>query len=154
MTIIKQAHYEVLPVGEYVARIGEVEETEGTYGAQFKIRFDLQDANLGREIIGWCSQAFSPKSKLYGWARAAFGGREIPTDYDLDTAHLLGKPVRLVLVQRLGEDGQTFNKIDAVLPYRSAPAATPTPEPTPQPVAVNVGWPDTEPPADDEELPF
>jgi hypothetical protein len=152
MTIIQQQSYEVLPVGEYAAHIRAVEETEGVYGPQLKFHFELEGAHAGREIIGWCSATFSPKSKLYSWARAAFG-RDIPPTYDLDTRHLEGRRVRLALVTRAGDDGTEYNRVDSVRPASNgSPAPTPAPEPVRGPVTVNEhDYPD---PDDGEGLPF
>ena len=111
---IKQTHYEPLPVGEYPAKIGAVEVSDGQYGSQVKIRFDVTAAGFeDRSVTGWASATFSPKSKLYQWARAAFG-RDIPSGYDLDIDHLLDPPVTLVLVTKTGDDGSEFNKIHDV----------------------------------------
>jgi hypothetical protein len=111
---IKQTHYEPLPVGEYPAKIGAVEVSDGQYGAQVKLRFDVTAAGFeDRSVTGWASATFSPKSKLYQWARAAFG-RDIPSGYDLDIDHLLDRPVTLVLVTKTGDDGSEFNKIHDV----------------------------------------
>jgi len=162
--VIKQTRYDALPTGEYPAKIGAYEMTEGQFGAQVKLRFDVTAQGLeDRSIIGWAAATFSPKSKLYGWVRAAFG-REIPANYDLNLDHLLDRPVVLVLVTKVGDDGLEYNKIDSLKPAGrngatgSPPrAAVPAPRPAgvtvpaaaaaltaaarPQPVKVNQGIP-------------
>jgi hypothetical protein len=115
---IKQTHYEPLPVGEYPAKIGAVEVSDGQYGSQVKLRFDVTAAGFeDRSVTGWASATFSPKSKLYQWVRAAFG-RDIPSGYDLNTDHLLDRPVTLVLVTKAGDDGGEYNRIHDVKPAK------------------------------------
>ncbi len=115
---IKQTHFEALPVGEYQANIGAAALEEGQFGTQVKFRFDLTTAGFeDRSVTGWASATFSPKSKLFRWAAAAFG-RDIPADYDLNLDHLLDRPVTLVLVTKTGDDGREFNKIHEVKPAR------------------------------------
>jgi len=122
--IVQQQHYEALPVGEYAAKIGEIEVQAGQWGPQLKFQFDLLDDGLeDRYVIGWCSQTFSPKSKLFKWSQAAFR-REIPPEYDLNTDHLLGRSVILVIVTRTGEDGTEYNRIEGV---KAACVAVPAP---------------------------
>jgi len=128
---IKQMRYEPLPVGEYVAVIGEIKDEEGQYGPQLRFRFDLR-APQGRSLVGWCSQTFSPRSKLYAWVRAAYGGRAIPPDWDFDSDALLGRTVRLVVITQVGEGGEEYNKISDVRPawpwdVQAAPAEEPEP---------------------------
>ena len=134
---VKQTHYEPIPVGEYVARIGEITlDTEGKFGPQFKINFELLTPGLvDRSLMGWCSQTFSPKSKLYAWSRAAFGGKPIPPDWDFDSDAILGRTVRLVVItQAKADTGEEYNKISDVKPARagdvqSQAAKTKEPEP-------------------------
>ena len=151
-TIVKQERYETLPVGEYLSKISKIEAKTGQYGPQLKFRFDLVGDNLiDRYVTGWCSQTFSPKSKLYAWTRAAFGGREIPPTYNLNTDHLLGKAVTLVLVTVTSDDGQEYNKIHDMRPAKRAPtpppAATVVPTPAPAPTVVPAPSPAPAPPA-------
>lgn len=131
--VIKQTRYEVLPVGEYQAKIGALEALDGSYGPQLKFRFDLQGEHAGRFVMGWTSQSFTPKSKLYNWTKAAFGGGEIVSTYDLDLDDLLDRAVTIVLVTATGSDGSEFNKVHDVKPAQRStrPAAAVT---TPAPV--------------------
>jgi hypothetical protein len=141
--VIKQTRYDALPTGEYPAKIGAYEMTEGQFGTQVKtqvkLRFDVTAQGLeDRSIIGWAAATFSPKSKLYGWTRAAFG-REIPANYDLNLDHLLDRPVVLVLVTKVGDDGLEYNKIDSLKPVgRNGAAQRPTAAPATRPANVTV----------------
>ncbi len=144
---IRQTHYELIPVGEHVAKITEVTEEDGQYGPQLKLTFALDQA--GRTLVGWCSRTFSAKSKLYAWARAAFGGRAIPEDWDFDSDKILGRMVRLVVVTQSKEGGETYNKIADVRPARAGdalPTAILAEEPEPEPA-----WEDL---PETEEVPF
>lgn len=149
---VKQTRYVALPAGEYRARIGEVNQETGKYGPQLRVRFYLLDGEIaGQEVIGWAAATFSPRSKLYKWVQAAFGGRAIPEGYDLNTDHVLNKIVVLVLAVKTGEDGLEYNRIDDVKPI-SSPASTTTKTS----VRVNTREPDW-PPAQDREddgIPF
>jgi hypothetical protein len=144
MATIQQRQFEPLPVGQYRARIGAVVVEPGKFGGdQVKVRFDITQPGFeNREVLGFASATFTPASKLYGWARAAFG-KDIPKSYDLNTDHLLDKEVELVLVQRASEDGRVFNRIDSVLPKGgarvAAPAAAAVAAPPPAPAAAGNG---------------
>ena len=125
-TKIKQTFVMTWPVGEYVGQIAKITEKEGTYGPQLQFAFKLiQMDPKASPVLGWCSQTFSNKSKLYGWVKAAFGGGEIPETYDFDSDDLIGKKVLLTLVIRDREDGTPFNRIDSL---RAIPETGEVPE--------------------------
>lgn len=125
-TKIRQTFVMTWPVGEYVGRIDKITEKEGTYGPQLQFAFKLiQMDEKASPVLGWCSQTFSNKSKLYAWTKASFGGGEIPETYDFDSDDLIGKKVLLTLVIRDREDGTPFNRIDSL---RAIPATGETPE--------------------------
>ena len=112
---IKQTHIVVYPVGEYLAKIESIVEKSGDYGPQVQIAFRLDAGDPDASpLLGWCSQTFSNKSKLYAWTKAAFGGGPIPPDYDFNSDDLIEKLVILTLVIRTREDGTDFNRIDSV----------------------------------------
>jgi hypothetical protein len=121
-TTIKQTSYDLLPVGEYQAKIGATEVAEGKFGPQIKIRFDILTPGFeDRSLMGWASASFSNKSKLFAWARAAFG-KDIPPTYDLDLDHLLGRKVTLVVVTTRKEDGAEYNNIHDIKAWLPTPA--------------------------------
>lgn len=130
---------EPLPAGAYTATIEAIEQAEGQYGPQLKARFLIEDDEFaGKTLTGWASLTFSPKSKLFSWVKAAvFNGREVPDTYGtFDTDHLLGRRVILNVEQAKGSDGAIYNKIGALLPYRTAkaqPTTAPRPAPAPAP---------------------
>jgi hypothetical protein len=114
---INQTHYQVLPIGEYVAKITEIVEEDGKFGLQLKFTFDMLAPDLYmRYVTGWCTAKFSKKSKLYAWTKAALGGNPIPEDWAFDSDDILNKIVRLELVTEEKDDGETYNQIHAVKP--------------------------------------
>ncbi len=136
---IEQTKYEPIPAGVYMAQVGNVEQAEGQFGSQLKIRFDLLDPDFSdRSLTGWTSCKLSPKAKLWAWAKAAiFGGRAIPDDYTFDSDDLLDKRVQIVVSTERGSDGETYNKVKDVLPVRAAlPTRRAQPAPDAQPPAM------------------
>lgn len=130
--------YDVVPTGEYIAKIVYVQQVEGRFPnertgqiePQLRWEFETQD---GKKISAWTSLSFGPKSKLYALAQAAFG-KSIPPDYTLDTDHLMGRKVKIVVVVKAKDDGSEFSKIDSFKPANGNGAAAQTPAPKPQPV--------------------
>jgi hypothetical protein len=123
---IEASSYEPIPAGVYVAQVGKVEQVEGQFGTQLKIRFDLLDPEYSdRALIGWTSCKLSPKSKLWAWSKAAvFAGREIPKGWTFDSDELLDKRLQVVVSTERGSDGETYNRITNVLPLRQRPPST------------------------------
>jgi len=121
---IEMTKYEPIPAGVYVAQVGNVEEAEGQFGSQLKIRFDLLDPDFDdRSLTGWTSCKLSPKSKLWAWTKAAiFSGHDIPDGWSFDSDELLDKRVQIVVSAERGSDGEVFNKVKDVLPLRQRPA--------------------------------
>lgn len=116
--VINQTRYELLPVGEYVAAISAIEADDGKFGPQVKFEFEIQNGDYaGQTLLAWASAKFSPRSKLYGWTRAAFAG-DIPPDYDFKSDDLLGRNVLVTVVVRPNEEGAEFNRVENIRPYR------------------------------------
>lgn len=119
---VQQTVYETLPTGDYSAVVAEIAEAEGMYGPQAAWLFTINEGpHSGDQVRAWTSAKFSPKSRLYQWAQAAFGGAEIPPGYDFDSDDLIGRQVTITLVVRAKDDGTDFNRVDAVRKWR-APA--------------------------------
>ena len=135
------ADWVVVPTGEYLGQITKVEEDVGKFGPTLKFFFDIDNQGEVVEIVGWTSQKFSrhPKNKLMQWAKAVFG-KPIPEDYNLDTDHLLNKPVTVV-VQRLPKLANGEEQFDEegkqlftnkVLELQVAPGGATVPPPAPK----------------------
>lgn len=108
---VPQTTYRVIPAGWYTGKLFSVEETEGQFGPQLKLHWDLGDVEGQQtEISNWCSMRFSPKSKLYEIATILFK-KQIPEDYDLDTDHLIGREADLMVEVKALGDGRSVNKI-------------------------------------------
>ena len=127
---ITQTVYEGLEPGAYPAELVNVEEREGGWGSYLLFTFKIVgNGHEGVNVSGAASAKFSPKSKLYQWAKALFG-QVIPRDYSLDTDNLLGRRCILELDVEETTDG-TFNRIVGVRPAggETLPTALPTSEP-------------------------
>ena len=138
---IPQSTFEAIPTGEYAAKVVGIEQVTGQYGEQLKVKFEITDpAHTGATLSAWCGMSFNPKSKLYSLAAAAFAA-PIPPDYVLDTDDLIGKGLRIVVVEKTKPDGATFSKVDGFKPRKvvTAPAngngARRVPAPPPAPMA-------------------
>lgn len=135
MTItLEQTFYEPIPTGKYPAKINQIEVADGQFGPQLRFTFELPpgENSESRTLIGWCSQKFSNKSKLYGWTKAAFGGESIDRSYTFSSDDLVGKKVNLTVVEKENDDG-VFNKIEGVTPFivkenQTPPQSTSPPE--------------------------
>jgi hypothetical protein len=125
---VQRTKSEPIPAGAYMATIENVEEAEGKFGPQLKAKFVIDEEGFeGKALTGWASLTFSPKSKLFGWVRAAvFNGRDVPENYQtFDADHLIGRRVLLSVTTERGTDGDTYNRVRDVLPYRVAKAQPP-----------------------------
>lgn len=108
---IEQKEVVVLPMGRYGAQVREITKEAGQFGDQLKWKFDLVGDHVGKSLVGWCSCAFTPKSKLYRWAAAVLGGREIPKGVPFQASQVIGKYVFLDVLVREGDNGE-YNKVD------------------------------------------
>lgn len=107
MTHVDPKVYVNIPLGSYSATVQEIAEAEGKFGPQFRWTFDLGevedvDGNLeDRTLVGYTSQALTPKSKLWTWT-AALG---VDPSLGLDTEDLIGKRVILDVTLEPRRDG-------------------------------------------------
>jgi hypothetical protein len=136
---VQRTKSEPIPAGLYAATIEDVAQETGKFGEQLKVKFLIEEEGFeGKVLAGWASLAFSPKSKLYGWVRCAvFGGRDVPADYQVfDSDHLIGRRVFLSVDTAKGDNGEIYNKVKDLLPYRRSAAQPPKPAENAQPPAV------------------
>ena len=109
---IKKTVYVPLKMGEYDAEVLDIETEDGQFGEQLKFAFSLD--NEDKTLHGWCSFKYSDKTKLYAWTKAILGSA--PDEFS--SAALIGKRCVLAVVQKVKDDGATFNRIEAVLPAK------------------------------------
>lgn len=115
--------YETIEPGVYPASIVEVKPEAGQYGDQLRVKFLLED-EANTALSAWTSTSFSPKSKLYALARAAFGGREFDPGFTLDTDRLIGRRLRVMVTVKPRTDGAgDFNRITEFYPLQPPKAA-------------------------------
>ena len=154
---IPQTVYETFEPGVYPATVASIEPVSGQFGDQLKIKFDLDGAG-DHTLTVWTSLAFSAKSKLGQLAKAAFGGRDWPADYVLDTDHLMGRRLRLLLSTEERPDGSTYNKVSQFLAMQAGPGAAAAqprpPAPAPKPAPFDDGGIFEGAPPVDERIPF
>ena len=119
---VTQTVYEVLPTGDYSALVDRIEDSDGMFGPQAQWTFVIDEgSHKGAQVKAWTSAKFSPKSRLYQWTQAAFGGADIPSNYDFDSEHVVGRKVTISLVVKVKpEDGTEFNKVESVRKWRPA----------------------------------
>ena len=124
---IEQHVFELLPVGEYPAKIADIKLEDGQFGQQVKFTFEIPNGEEEpRTMWGWSSAKFTPASKLYAWTQAALGGGPIDRGYNFNSDDLIGKKVTLIVVVKEGDKGE-FNRIDTIRPFRK-PAPKPVVE--------------------------
>lgn len=123
-------NFEAIPEGIYHAVLeGEVEAAEGSKGPYWKWTFKVTDEGFsGRKIWVNTSLAENALWKL----KEIFEAFGVPTD--TDTEDLIGKPVKLYLVQRIIEQGNRKgdmgNDVKQVLPFEDVDPAAAKARPT------------------------
>lgn len=141
---------DLLPTGDYIVKITEIKQVKSQFPNQRT--GELEDQLLvgmqtrdGKRINAYCSMWFSPKSKLYSLVRAAFG-REIPVSYNLDTDELIGRKVKVVVLQTTSKNGKEYSK---VVEFKQAPPTGAPTTPARPAQSERKPEPQPEPPADD-----
>lgn len=119
--------YTVLPTGDYRARIVEVQEIEGKYGAQLQWQFEIaQGEHQGESVRGWTSTKFginpntNAPAKARQWTEAAFQ-RRLQANEVVDTDELAGRELVLTVAEVEKANGDPTNQILAVKPTRRIP---------------------------------
>lgn len=116
---IEQTAYRVVPMGEYKARIIEINQVEGKFAPQLEFKCRIVDGEHdGTEFRCWMNTVFSPKSKLYQWVESSLG-LPIPKDYTFDSDYLIGREVIVALVVRELDGGGEVNRVDRVRAVRA-----------------------------------
>lgn len=119
---VPQTTYEIIPTGDYPAMIESIDDSDGMFGPQACWTFAIDGGeHQGSKVKAWTSAKFSPKSRLYQWTQAAFGGADIPPTYDFNSDDLVGRKVTISLVVKVKpEDGTEFSKVETVRKWRPA----------------------------------
>jgi hypothetical protein len=114
----------VLPTGEYVAEVADIEESVGNFGPQLKWTFRILNSkdHSDCQVLGWTSTSPSTKGKLANWASACHA-RRIRGGETIDTHDLIGRRVSLVLTVEENGEGAEFNKIQTLKPYKKSQPA-------------------------------
>ena len=137
-----------VPAGAYEATITAIDQINGQYGPQVRIKFQLDG---GETLSLYTSATFNAKSKLWAVVAAVFG-REPGSGVAFNSDWLIGRRARILVGDHTRADGTTGSKIMAVLAHNqpmvtpgqplaaalAAVAATPAP-------AVPAGWDSGEP---------
>jgi hypothetical protein len=116
---------EPLPTGEYRVELTAIELSSGQYGEQLKWTFSVPDK--GRNLVAYSTLSASLASKCMRWAGALLG-RPIQPKEQVDFEALVGKTAIAVVVKQRKDDGREFNKVDDLLPLRTATAGEPAEE--------------------------
>jgi hypothetical protein len=123
MTVIKgsDGSGSMIDPGIYRARLAKIEDAVSEeYGPQLKFFFKVLDADgdeTQQEILGWASQKFHPRSKLFAWAKAMLRSKCPTPPDDIDTDVLIGKRADVEVVAYKKQDGSDGTKIGALFPY-------------------------------------
>jgi hypothetical protein len=114
-----------------------IEETESTFGPGLKWIIELDDdepAENGdaHETWAFCSQKFSPRSKLYGWVKGIDPGAIPETGGTLDLEDFIGQRVQVMFERHQDVDDQSGEPIEKekVVKIRAAKAAAKRERPT------------------------
>jgi len=105
---------ETVPSGTYDARIVAVEDIgEGRFGKNvLRLVFELTDSqHLGKRLAKIVSATVSSRSRLGIWVGRLFGEQALKPGSAFDTTTLVGKSVRLAVVQQKRADGSVLNLV-------------------------------------------
>lgn len=161
MKLQPTSQFDPLEPGMYLASVESItaEKSQFEDGSdQLKWIFNVQgeDPATGApadfKVFAWSGQTYGVKSKtLRPWAVALLGPGWNPDTDGLDTDLLVGKACRIVVINKIGNDGKERNRVNAVMPVetrRRQQAPVPVAqEPAPELVAAGVG-------EEEHEVPF
>lgn len=119
--ILKWTEPKIPEPGIYQAIISGVDQVEGEYGPQIRLRFTIlthDGEKTDEQISGYCSATWGPQTKLYQWAKAILKGKVSPGE-DFDTDELLNRRCDIQVEHRQGRKGLKA-VVTQVYPYRTA----------------------------------
>ena len=127
----KAEEYEAMDQGVYRAKLVNLEEDEGEYGAFLKWYFEILEEDYESQTIRGQSsipERFTSATKMWQWAQGLLG-RAIQAGENIDFEDLIGREC-MITVGHKETDRGTFARIDAVNPVRKKkPKKKPEPEP-------------------------
>lgn len=130
-TATNTAEYSAIPAGLYLARLKAIEEIESRYNegqTDLKWIFVVErviDSNdddaekaVGEEIWGYSSKGASLKHKARLWAEA-IRGRAYDEGETIRSDELIGKLVKISMVEHTRQDGTTTTKVGALTTHKT-----------------------------------
>lgn len=119
-TIPQTAAADDVPPGAYNSTITAVDQINGQFGPQVRIKFALASGEI---LSLYTSATFNPKSKLWRVVSNVFG-KEPGPGVAFNSDWLVGRPARVLVGEHQRSDGTTGARIDAVLAHNQ-PTVTP-----------------------------
>lgn len=119
-TIPQTAAADDVPPGAYDATITAVDQINGQFGPQVRIKFTLAS---GETLSLYTSATFNPKSKLWRVVANVFG-KEPGAGVAFSSDWLIGRHARILVGEHQRNDGTTGARIEAVLAHNQ-PVITP-----------------------------
>jgi len=121
--IVKAPIRRLVDEGVYPAKVAEVIEQEGEqYGERIVFTFELknEDNDDGSPVgvISYCTNTLSPKSKLRKFVEVLLGQKlsKDQAEQGVDLEGLVELPCQVVIVHNDSKDGNTYAKVDNLLP--------------------------------------
>jgi hypothetical protein len=116
------SNFEVIPTGEYLAQVTDIEDKEGNFGPQYQFSYEIVSPKpfAGKSKWGWYSQKLSggtKPSKLWGVVQAIYNRPLVPGEA-VDVDDLIGRQCIIVIVAEENDKGEEFSKITNVKAYK------------------------------------
>lgn len=155
-----ESTFETLPANKYLLQITDLEESEGMYGPQFRVKLEVVEPKkyAGKWVSYWASKKLTSggkqNSKLWDLTEAAFN-RPLGKGEQLDTDDLIGRQV-VGMIDVVNKDGQEFNKVLSLKPYPKQEAfpAAGAPKPKKDETEFMAGEPEASGDFSDDDDPF
>ena len=104
-----------LPPGLYSATLKRIEEREGVHGPYLMWKFAIRHEGGEVNLSAITSMNCAPKARARQYAEALLG-RALTAGEDLEPAALYGAACQVVVTVVEHDKGETFNKVERVLP--------------------------------------
>jgi len=142
MAVIGIVEYETIPTGEYPVQVADIEEEQGQFGPQLKLKLEIvgNGEHAGKTLTAWCGLTGSLKGKLAKWSAAL--GLVLEPGTDFDTDDLQGRRATAVVVVKTKDDGSEFSKVEELKAPKRKPAPAAAPKPAPAAADGEDPWAD------------